>query len=336
VRAFVLKRYGGPEATELAEIPAPEPGPTGLLVQVHAAALNPVDYKTRRGALLAIYRYRLPAVMGKDFAGVVVGRGSRAKRFTEGDRVFGRVAADSMGALAEYVAVDESLAAKMPALLDFAAAAGVPLAALTALQCLRDELDVRSGQRIIIAGAAGGVGGFAIQIAKWLGAEVTATASPAGLALVRRLGADRVLDYTRGRLEELPSHFDGGLDLVGGETLLHLFATVKRGGKVVSTAGPPEPQTALKDLGRGFGLATLFWLASTGAVLQAARHGVRYRYKFMHPSGAELAELAGLIDAGRIEVVLDRVFPLARTADAFAYLEQGHAKGKVVVRIRDN
>jgi len=273
--------------------------------------------------------------MGKELAGTVVARGVGATRFTVGDRVFTRVAKEAMGAFAEYASVHEDLVAKMPASLDFESAAGIPLAGLTALQCLRDELEVKPGQRIFISGGAGGVGTFAIQIAKWLGAEVTTTASPfyGGEALVRSLGADRVIDYTRERFEDVLHDLDGAFDLIGGDTLARLFAVVKRGGKVVSIAGVPEPQTALKDLGRGVELATLFWLLSLLTRLRARSGGIRYRYVFIHPSGTELAELAMLIDAGKLKVTLDRAFPFAEIDDAFAYLENGHAKGKVVVRI---
>jgi alcohol dehydrogenase len=236
-----------------------------------------------------------------------------------------------MGAFADYAVVPESLLARMPASLDFNAAAGVPLAGLTALQALRDELHVKKGSRIFIPGGAGGVGTFAIQLAKWLGAEVTTTASPRGRALVERLGADVVIDYTTQRFEAHVHDMDGVFDLVGGETLKRSFGVVKRGGKVVSIAGMPEPETARKDLGRGVFLAALFWFASYGLRAEARRHGVSYRYLFMHPSGPELAELGQLIEDRKLEPVIDRVFPFAEIREAFAYLEAGHAKGKVVV-----
>ena len=192
---------------------------------------------------------------------------------------------------------------------------------------------LKPGSRVFIPGGAGGVGTFAIQIAKWLGAEVTTTASPRGRDLVERLGADVVIDYTTQRFEEEARDMDGAFDLIGGDTLEKCFGVVKPGGTIVSIAGMPEPVTARKDLGRGAGLAALFWLASFGLRAKARRHGVTYRYLFMHPSGAELAELAALIEQKRLEPVIDRVFPFADIADAMAYLESGRAKGKVVVRM---
>ena len=170
-------------------------------------------------------------------------------------------------------------------------------------------------------------------MAKWLGAEVTTTASPRGKALVEQLGADVVIDYTTQRFEEQLRDMDGVLDLLGGETLMKSFSVVKRGGKVVSIAGMPEPQTARKDLGRGALLSTLFWFASYRLRAEARKHQVSYRYLFMHPSGSELAELADLIANGTIRPVIDRVFPFQDIAEAFAYLETGRAKGKVVVQI---
>src|SRR5664280_1686886 len=255
MRALVLTRYGGPEAVELTDVAQPAPGVGELLVRVHAAGLNPVDYKTRAGALKMIHSYRLPIVMGNEFSGVVEAVGPGAGRFAIGDRVFARVDRSVLGAFAEHTVVHEDHAAQMPTSLDFPAAAAVPLAALTALQALRDELQVRPGQRVFIPGGAGGVGTFAIQIAKYLGAYVATTASARGEALVRRLGADLAIDYTRERFEDRLIGYDAAFDLIGGDTLARLWSVLVPGGRVVSIAGTPEPVTARKDLGRGPGLA---------------------------------------------------------------------------------
>jgi NADPH:quinone reductase-like Zn-dependent oxidoreductase len=331
MRALVLSCYGGPECTALIDVPPPSPRPGQILVRVHAAGLNPVDFKIRAGALKIIHRYPLPIVMGNELSGVIEDVGPGVTRFAEGDRVYARVDKHVMGAFAEYAVVNEDHAARMPASLDFPPAAAVPLAALTALQALRDELHLSTGQRVFIPGGAGGVGTFAIQIAKHLGAYVATTASPRGEALVERLGADLVIDYTRERFEEKLSGYDCAFDLLGGDTLARLWSVLKPGGRVVSIAGLPAPVTAQKDLGRGIGLAALFWVASLTTRLRAARHGCTYRYLFMHPSGADLAYLASLIDAKKLEVVIDRVFPFTEAKEAMAYLETGRAKGKVVL-----
>ncbi|HWX79508.1 MAG TPA: NADP-dependent oxidoreductase [Steroidobacteraceae bacterium] len=334
MRALILSRYGGSEHTALTDLPEPSPRAGEILIRVHAAGLNPVDYKTRAGALKVIRNYRLPIVMGSELAGVVEAIGPGVMRFAKGDRVFARVDKNIMGAFAEYAVAHEDHAARMPASLDFLSAAAVPLAALTALQALRDELHLTAGQRVFIPGGAGGVGTFAIQIAKHVGAHVATTASPRGEALVKRLGADVVIDYLRERFEDKLSGYDCAFDLIGGDTLARLWPVLKVGGRVVSIAGMPEPLTARKDLGRGYGLAALFWVASLTTRLRAARHGASYRYLFMHPSGADLGYLASLIEAKKLEVVIDRAFPFAEAKEAIAYLETGRAKGKVVLAIR--
>lgn len=334
MRAYVMTRYGGPAAAELREVPVPEPKAGELRIRVHAAGLNPVDFKIREGKLRVIRSYPLPIVMGNELAGVVEACGPGVKQFAPGDRVFARVDKDALGAFAEYACVSESLVAKMPERLEFTAAAAVPLAGLTALQALRDELHAGPGQRLFIPGGAGGVGTFALQLAKRFGATVATTASPRGEALVRRLGADVIVDYTKEAFETVLKDYDGAFDLVGGDTLTRSFAVVKPGGMVVSLAGPPEPTTARKDLGRP-GLAPLFWLASVGPRLRGLVRKVRYRYLFMHPSGSDLADLARRVDDGTLEVVIDRIVPFAQIAEAFAHLESGHAKGKIVVRMVD-
>src|SRR4029077_3000441 len=223
MRAYVLKHYGGPESSLLMDVPAPVPGPRDTLVEVRAAGLNPVDFKFRQGKLRAILRPKLPLVLGNELAGEVIAVGSDVKRFRVGDRVFARVAKDRAGAFAEQACVDDDDAAHMPRNLDFTAAAAVPLAGLTALQALRDELRVKPRQKVFISGGAGGVGTFAIQIAKWLGAHVTTTASKRGEALVRSLGCDEVIDYTAQDISDAGKGFDAGFVLIGGQTLNQMF-----------------------------------------------------------------------------------------------------------------
>jgi NADPH:quinone reductase-like Zn-dependent oxidoreductase len=331
MRAFVLAKYGGPHVAELRDVPIPEPGRGEVRIHVKAAGLNPVDFKTREGKLRVINRYALPIVFGCELSGVVASVGEGVTRFRPGDEVFARVAKDRLGAFAETACVHEDLVAKKPATLDFVHAAAVPLAALTALQTLRDGLAVTEGMRVFIPGGAGGVGTFALQLAKHFGATVATTASPRGRALVERLGADVVVDYTAQDFTKELHDYDAALDLVGGDTLAGVFTVVRRGGKVVSIAGLPEPTTATNDPRHGAGLATLFWFVSAGLRFRAWRAGVAYRYLFMQPSGKDLDVLASLVDTKKLEVVVDQVFSFAEIAEAFAYLEKGRAKGKVVV-----
>lgn len=329
--AYVLHRYGAADGAKLEDVPAPSPAPREILVKVRAAGLNPVDFKFREGKLRAIYRPRLPFVLGNELAGEVIAVGKGVKSFRPGDRVYARVAKEAGGAFAEQACIDEAYAAHIPPNIDFVTAAAVPLAGLTALQALRDELKIRPGQNVFISGGAGGVGTFAIQIAKWLGAHVTTTASNRGEALVRSLGCDDIIDYTSQDIAEAGRKFDAGFDLIGGETLAKVFRIMKPGTKVVSVGALPEPETAMKDLGGRRFLAFLFWIISGTLRRQAREAGVTYRYLFMHPSGAELSELGGLIESGQLKVILDRTFPFAQISDALAYVESGRAKGKVVV-----
>jgi NADPH:quinone reductase-like Zn-dependent oxidoreductase len=333
MRAYVLRRYGGREGASLTDVQAPTAGPRDIVVAVRAAGLNPVDFKFRQGKLRVIHRPRLPLVLGNEFAGEVIAVGEKVKRFRLGDRVFARVEKDRLGAFAEQAAVGEDCAAHLPSGLDFATAAAVPLAALTALQALRDELGLKPGQKVFISGGAGGVGTFAIQLAKWLGAEVTTTASKRGEALVRSLGADEIIDYATDDLSRIGKDFDAGLDLVGGEALDRMFGIMKPGTRIVSVAGVPEPQTALRDLGGRGVLAALFWAISYGVRRRARRANVGYRFLFMHPSGSDLAQLAALIAQGTLRVIVDKNYPFAEIVDALAYVESGRAKGKVVVSL---
>lgn len=335
MRAYVLTKYGGPEAAEMRDMPRPSPGAGEVLVRVCAAGLNPVDYKIRQGMLRMIQRYPLPVVMGNELAGEVAECGPGVTGFAEGDRVFARTPKNMMGAFADYAVMPAGVLAHMPRDTDFTEAAAVPLAGLTALQALRDELRLGPGQRVFISGGAGGVGSFAIPLAKWLGAWVATTASPRGRDLVQELGADRIIDYTTEEFQEHLRDMDSAFDLIGGETLDRTFGILRKGGMVVSVAGLPEPATAA-DLGRGPVMAALFWLISRRLRARARRAGVRYRYLFMHPSGADLALLASLIDDAVIRPVIDRVFAFDQIAEAMAYLETGRAKGKVVVRMSED
>jgi len=334
MRAYVLKHYGSPDGAQLMDVPVPTPGPRDIRVDVRAAGLNPVDFKFRQGKLRAILRPKLPLVLGNELAGDVVAVGSDVKRFRVGDAVYARVAKDRAGAFAEQACVDEDDAAHLPGGLDFTTAAAVPLAGLTALQALRDELDVKPGQKVFISGGAGGVGTFAIQIAKWLGAHVTTTASKRGDALARSLGCDAVIDYTAQDLSKVDDRFDAGFDLVGGKTLAQMVDIMKPGSRIVSVAALPEPQTAIKDLGGSRALAALFWIISYEIRSRARRAGVGYRFLFMHPSGSDLGLLGDLIEQGKLKVIVDKTYPFAQTAEALAYVESGRAKGKVVVAMR--
>ncbi len=335
MKALQLTGYGGPKKTEFREIPTPTPAAGQILVRITAAALNPVDYKIRKGYLRPIVSLKLPITLGKDFCGVVESKLGAESKWHVGQRVYGCTGIEHLGTFAEFAVVPSDRVAATPENLSDCQAAGIPLAAQTALQALRDMLHIQSGQRILISGGAGGVGVFAIQIAKLLGAEVTTTASSRGRDLVERLGADHVVDYHDAAALAKLRDFDAGFDLVGGSTTGMMFRTLKRGSMLVSIAATPEPETATVDLHGGFWLRQLFGAISLPLRVRARWHGVRYRYYFMHSNTIDLQWLAERAQQGKLVPVIDREFPFAEAKEALAYLEQGRAKGKVVLKMAE-
>ena len=333
MKAYRIHRYGGPECATLDDAPEPHPRPHDLLVKVSAVSLNPVDYKTRLGAVRIMFRPKLPAVFGNDLSGEVIATGPAVTRFKAGDRIIACSRITEMGSFAEIARIDQGCASLAPATVDLATASALPLAGQTAQQVLRDLLHVRAGMHVLITAGAGGVGCFAIQLAKLMGAEVTTTASPRGEALVRAMGADHVIDYTKTDLVSTGLAFDAVFDLAGGETLEACFKVAKLGTTLVSIAGLPTPSTVSRELGMGAGLKALFWLASFGLRRKAAANGVSYHYYFLHPRSADLSGLVALVDAGTLRIVVDKSFAFESIAEAMAHLEAGHAKGKVVVTL---
>jgi alcohol dehydrogenase len=315
---------------QLREVPEPTAGPGEVLIRVRAAGLNPIDYKLRRG-FGRVLHLDLPLVAGSELSGVVEAFGAGATRFGIGDRVYARVDKQKLGAYAEHAVVDENFVARMPRSLDFDDAAGVPLAGLTALQALRG-LSITPGDRVFISGGAGGVGTLAIQLAAHMGAKVATTASPRGEELVRSLGAETVIDYRKQKFNEMLSDYDSAFVTTGGRDLTDSFDILKPGAKAVSVTSI-DPTTARDDVGMGRLLTAAVWVANTKIRGKSRRRGVSYRSLFMHPSGDDLGALTELVDSGELQPVTDRVFPFEQLPDAFAYLEEGHAKGKVVVRL---
>jgi NADPH:quinone reductase-like Zn-dependent oxidoreductase len=333
MKAYRIHRYGGPECASLDEAPEPELRAHDLLVRIAGVSLNPVDYKTRQGALRVLYRPTLPATLGNDLAGEVIAVGPAVEGFKIGDRVIACSRINDMGSFAEVARIDARCASLAPSSIDLATASALPLAGQTAQQALRDLLHIRPGMHVLITAGAGGVGCLAIQLAKSMGAEVSTTASPRGDALVRAMGADHVIDYTTTDLASLGRTFDAVFDLAGGDALDACFKVARPGSTVISIAGLPTPSAASKALGMGMGIKALFWLASLGLRRKAAANGVSYHYYFLHPNSTDLSTLAAMVDAGTLKIIADRHFPFEQIADAMAYLEAGHAKGKVVVTL---
>jgi NADPH:quinone reductase-like Zn-dependent oxidoreductase len=331
VKAFVVTKYGT-DGLRAAEIPTPLPGDSDVLVRVEAASINPLDKMVRNGEFKQLLRYKKPFTLGHDVAGVVVGVGRAVRGFKPGDQVFARPRDLRIGTFAEFIAIDQDDVALKPAVLSFREAAAVPLVSLAAWQALVDLANVQPGQRVLVHAGAGGLGSTVIQLAKHLGAHVATTAHTQDLDKVRELGADRVIDFTKNDFADELSDYDVVLDSIGGENLEKSLTMLRPGGLAISVVGPPDPSFALQ-LGKSV-LAPVMALLSRKIRRRAHRLGVRYSFFFMHASGAQLRKLAALYDAGHLRPVLDeQTFTFDQTLDALQYVEQGKARGKVVVNV---
>jgi NADPH:quinone reductase-like Zn-dependent oxidoreductase len=333
MKAFIVDRYGSADGGRLSEVPDPEMGEDDVLVEIHAAGVNPLDSKIRDGEFKRLLPYRLPLILGNELAGVVLRVGSRVRRFAPGDEVYGRPDKSRIGTFAELIAASEDDLAIKPKNLTMEEAASIPLVGLTAWQALIEKAKLKKGQKVLIHAGSGGVGTFAIQLAKNVGAIVATTTSAANVNLVQRLGADIVVDYTKDRFEESLHDYDVVLNSLDAETLDKSLRVLKAGGKLISISGPPDPEFA-RQLGLGRILELAMGLLSFRVRRQAKRHQVNYSFLFMRASGDQLRQIASLIETGAVRPVLDRVFPFESTKEAMAYVEKGRAKGKVVVKIR--
>jgi 2-desacetyl-2-hydroxyethyl bacteriochlorophyllide A dehydrogenase len=305
MKAVVAHEYGGPEKLKLEEIPIPEPKENEILVRVIASGVNPADPLILNGKFAKEFGTHLPLILGYDMAGVVVKAGPKVKKLKVGDPVYAYLLWG--GGWAEYCISNETESAIKPKSLNFINASSVPLAALTAWQAF--ELGkLQSGQTVLIHGGSGGVGSFAIQIAKARGARVIATASTANQSLLKQLGADVAIDYTKQKFEEVAHDVDFVLDPVGRDTLARSYRVVKKGGIVVSIVSPCD-EAALK------------------------KHEIRGAFLSSHPNSGELAEITKLVDAGKLKPVISQVLPLTEAARADAQAETHHTRGKIVLKI---
>lgn len=334
MRALVFKRYGGPDQIAFADIPRPVPKPDEILVMVHAAGLNPIDTMIPKGTFKPILRFQLPATLGSDLAGVVVEVGSRVTRFKPGDAVFASVFdLGTGGAFAEFALVPENAAALKPANLDFVHAASIPMVGLTSWQALKERMHLKPGQKVFIPAGAGGIGTFAIQLAKYLGAMVGTTTSTGNVEMVQSLGADEVIDYTKQEFEEVLRDYDAVLGTLRGDSLEKSLRILKPKSIAVSLVGPPDAAFG-RARGMNFFMVFVVWLLSWKMRRLAKQRGVEYSFLFAHPDGRQLAEIGGLLKAGSIRPVIDKVFPFDQAKEALAYLEKGRAKGKVVLQVK--
>jgi len=335
MRAVIAEQYGGVEVLELSDdLPVPRVGPNGVLVKVHAASVNPVDWKLRQGLLHAVMPVVFPVIWGSDLSGIVKEAGPSVTLFKPGDEVYGMkdgyVAKTYRGTYAEYVVVPEKSLAAKPKNLSHEEAAAVPLTALTAWQAMVNQGKLKPGKRVLIHAGAGGVGVMAIQIAKAFGAYVAATASTRNQDLLRELGADLAIDYTREKIGKVRPKFDLVLDTVGERVWAESFSALKVGGRLVTLAVPIPEQLSSKP--------TFFATAIRGLVFGVARGllgGKRLSMTRVKPRGGELEKISALIEAGKVRPVVEKVFVLEQIAEAHRLSEAGHVRGKLVIRIRE-
>jgi NADPH:quinone reductase-like Zn-dependent oxidoreductase len=333
MKAFILDRYGTADRVRAGDMPDPQPREDDVLVQVHAAGVNLLDSKVRNGEFKLILPSRLPLILGHDVAGVVVRVGSRVRRFKPGDEVYARPADGRVGAFAEFIAIKEGDVAIKPKALGMEEAASVPLVGLTAWQALIERANLKRGQKVLIHAGSGGVGTFAIQLAKHLGATVATTTSTANVGLVKSLGADIVIDYKKEDFAHVLRDYDVVLNSLDKVTLEKSLGVLKPGGQLISISGPPDAAFA-RSIGASWVLRTIMGVLSYGITAKAKRRHARYSFLFMRANGDQLTKITSLIDNGIIRPVVDRVFPFASTKEAMAYVEAGRARGKVVVSLR--
>lgn len=333
MKAFIVDRYRKKGALRLGEVPQPTLRDNDVLVEVHAAGLNLLDSKIRDGEFKLILPYRPPFVLGHDVAGTVVRVGSNVRRFKAGDEIYARPRDGQVGTFAEFIAVNEADIALKPRNLTMEEAASLPLVGLTAWQVLVERAGLRAGQKVLIHAGSGGVGTFAIQLAKHLGATVATTTSTANVALVEDLGADVVIDYKTHDFEKRLSGYDVVLSSLSGDTLRKSLNVLKPGGKLISISGPPDPQFA-REQGLNWLLRQVMRALSFGIRRKAGDARIDYSFVFMRADGQQLRQIASLVEAGIIRPVIDRVFPFEETKEALAYVETGRARGKVVVKLR--
>ena len=332
MRAVLMHGYGDTSVLSMADVDEPMTGPSDLRIAVHATSINPVDAKIRAGAQRSVIHLKMPHVLGMDVSGVVLEVGSAVTGFRVGDEVFASPSHKRMGCYAEQVVVRAAECALKPKSLTHIEAAGIPLVGLTAWNCLVDACDVQPGQRVLIQAGSGGVGTFAVQLAKHLGAEVYATCSARNVELVRSLGADHVIDYREQEFDEVATKLDAVLDCFGGEYLDRAARCVRRGG-IVAAISPNLPKFTRK-YGPWLGLLILSATLARQITMAKLRHGASLRVVTRKPSGENLAKIAKLIDAGAIRPVVDKVMPLEEVARAHEYLETGRARGKVILQVR--
>ncbi|MDQ1165577.1 NADP-dependent oxidoreductase [Flavobacterium sp. SORGH_AS_0622] len=333
MKAFVINKYSKKQSLQRVELSLPDVKENDILVEIHAAGVNLLDSKIKTGEFKLILPYKLPLILGHDVAGIVVKTGKNVKKFKTGDQIYARVSDYRIGTFAQFIAIDEKDAALKPTNLSMEEAASIPLVGLTSWQVLVERAGVKSGQKVFIQAGSGGVGTFAIQLAKHLGAVVATTAGAQSTGLLKNLGADIVIDYKNSDFEKILSDYDAVLNSQDQKTLEKSLRILKPGGKLISISGPPTPVFA-KEIRAPWFVKIVLSLLSSSIRKKAKHKNVDYSFLFMKADGEQLSEITKLIESGVIKPIVDKIFPFEKTNDALSYVESGRAKGKVVIKIK--
>jgi NADPH:quinone reductase-like Zn-dependent oxidoreductase len=333
MKAFVINKYSKKQSLQRVELSLPDVKENDILVEIHAAGVNLLDSKIKTGEFKLILPYKLPLILGHDVAGIVVKTGKNVKNFKTGDQVYARVSDYRIGTFAQFIAIDEKDAALKPTNLSMEEVASIPLVGLTSWQVLVERAGVKSGQKVFIQAGSGGVGTFAIQLAKHLGAVVATTAGAQSTGLLKNLGADIVIDYKNSDFEKILSDYDAVLNSQDQKTLEKSLRILKPGGKLISISGPPTPVFA-KEIKAPWFVKIVLSLLSSSIRKKAKHKNVDYSFLFMKADGEQLSEITKLIESGVIKPIVDKIFPFEKTNDALSYVESGRAKGKVVIKIK--
>ncbi len=334
MKAFIVKRYGKKEKLHLTEMAEPILKENEVLVQIHAAAINQLDSLIKNGESKIILPYKTPFIIGHDMAGIITKTGAGVSRFKVGDEVYARPADYRIGTFAEYIAVPESDLSLKPTNISMEEAAAVPLVGLTSWQALTEMVHLQKGQKVFIQAGSGGVGTFAIQLAKHLGAFVATTTSASNTGLVKSLGADVVIDYRKEDFSTILNNYDVVIHSNKDVKILEKSLQIlKPGGTLISLTGPPTAEFA-RQMGLGWHLQMLTSLLSLSVRRKARKLGVHFKFLFMRAEGRQLNEITDLIETGKIRPIMDKVFSFEQTNEALTYVESGRAKGKVVVKLR--
>lgn len=333
MKAYGIRRYSKKGHLELLSVPKPDVNDNDILVEVHAAGVNQLDSMIKHGEFKLILPYKLPLVLGNDVAGLVVEVGSKVKNFKVGDEVYARPDKARIGTFAEFIAMDEKDVALKPKNLSMAEAASIPLVGLTSWQALVEIARLQKGQKVFIQAGSGGVGTFAIQLAKRAGATVATTTSQKNHDFVKSLGADVVIDYKKDDFETVLSDYDVVINSQDPKTLEKSLRILKPGGTLISISGPPTPNFA-GEVGAPKFVKAVMTILSYRTRRRAKELGIKYSFLFMRANGEQLSKLTTLIEASKIGPVIDRVFPFEQTDEAVSYVESGRAKGKVVITLK--